>query len=83
MAYVAFEALYEAWNRSPVSVSVYAQRFPKPYWANTSSNNIIRELIETSDSAVRAEIEQLIDSLQIPAHHLFLKRIPARNEQNQ
>ncbi len=45
--------------------AVYAQRFPKPYWANTSSNNIIRELIETSDSAVRAEIEQLIDGRTI------------------
>ena len=50
--------------------AVYAQRFPKPYWANTSSNNIIRELIETSDSAVRAEIEQLIDgrTIEKPIH---------------
>lgn len=35
-------------------------RFPKPYWSNTSSNNIIRTLIEVSDSSVKQEIEGLI-----------------------
>lgn len=34
--------------------------FPKPYWSNTSSNNIIRTLIEVSDSSVKQEIEGLI-----------------------
>lgn len=34
--------------------------FPKPYWANTSSNSIIRELVERADNAVKEQIENLI-----------------------
>ena len=34
--------------------------FPKPYWSNTSSNSIIRELIEEADSVVKQEIEDLL-----------------------
>lgn len=34
--------------------------FPKPYWSNTSSNSIVRELVEGADLATRKEIEQLI-----------------------
>lgn len=33
---------------------------PKPYWMNTSSNNIIRHLIEHADAGVKGEIEKLI-----------------------
>lgn len=39
--------------------------FPKPYWSNTSSNSIIKELIETADSSVRKEIEELIAGKEI------------------
>ena len=44
--------------------------FPKPYWSNTSSNGIIKELIETADSSVRKEIEELIAGKEIkkPVH---------------
>lgn len=44
--------------------------FPKPYWANTSSNNIIRELITRSDSVARQEIEDLIEgkTIEKPIH---------------
>ena len=34
--------------------------FPKPYWSNTSSNSIIRELIREADSRAKQEIEDLI-----------------------
>ena len=34
--------------------------FLKPYWSNTSSNNIIRELVENADQEARDEIERLI-----------------------
>lgn len=34
--------------------------FPKPYWSNTSSNSIIRELIEKADSTAKKEVEILI-----------------------
>lgn len=34
--------------------------FPKPYWSNTLSNSIIRELIREADSRAKQEIEDLI-----------------------
>ena len=33
---------------------------PKAYWTNTSSNHIIRELVERADSTVKQEIESLL-----------------------
>lgn len=44
--------------------------FPKPYWANTSSNSIIRELVERADNAVKQEIEALIagNMIEKPIH---------------
>ncbi|MGN0482233.1 MAG: AAA family ATPase [Lachnospiraceae bacterium] len=46
------------------------QAFPKPYWSNTSSNSIIRELVEEADSDTKEEIEQLIDgkTIEKPVH---------------
>ena len=34
---------------------------PKPYWSNTSSNSIIKSLIETADLKTKSQIEDLID----------------------
>jgi len=44
--------------------------FPLSYWVNTSSNSIIRELIEISDDETRDEIEALIrgESITKPIH---------------
>lgn len=44
--------------------------YPVAYWANTSSNSIVRELIELADESVKAEIEQLIDGgvIEKPVH---------------
>ncbi len=44
--------------------------YPKPYWANTSSNSIIKELIENSGDDVRAELEDLMSERTItkPIH---------------
>lgn len=36
------------------------ERFAKPYWANTSSNSIIKELIENADEGMREELNTLI-----------------------
>ena len=33
---------------------------PRPYWANTSSNNIVKTLVEKADISVKEEIEKLI-----------------------
>ena len=37
------------------------EAYPSPYWANTSSNNIVKMLIEGADVTVKGEIERLID----------------------
>ncbi len=44
--------------------------FPKPYWSNTSSNSIVRDLVEKADEKVKSEIERLIDgeSIEKPVH---------------
>ncbi len=44
--------------------------FPKPYWSNTSSNSIVRELVETADEGVKGEIERLIagEVIEKPVH---------------
>lgn len=39
--------------------------FPKPYWSNTSSNSIIKELIENSGINTRQEVEMLIEEKSI------------------
>lgn len=52
---------------NPWSVMKYIQDiaenpnyFPRPYWANTSSNQIVRTLIERADVSVKEELEHLI-----------------------
>ena len=44
--------------------------FPVSYWANTSSNSIVRDLIERADGGTKAEIEKLIEggSIEKPVH---------------
>ncbi len=44
--------------------------FAKPYWSNTSSNAIVRELVERADTQTRGEIEQLLDggTIEKPVH---------------
>lgn len=45
-------------------------KLPEPYWANTSSNDIIRELVENADFETRVEMESLIDGgmIEKPIH---------------
>lgn len=44
--------------------------FPRSYWANTSSNSIVRSLVDRADESVKGEIEQLIGGGEItkPVH---------------
>ena len=53
----------EACNHNP-------EALPLPYWSNTSSNSIVRSLVERADSGVRQEIEALIEGKTIlkPIH---------------
>lgn len=43
---------------------------PRPYWSNTSSNAIVRELVEKADEGVKGEIEELISggTIEKPVH---------------
>lgn len=52
------------------SVAVNPFALPQPYWKNTSSNAIVKELIEHADSKVKAELEQLIagGTIEKPVH---------------
>ncbi|MGN0733198.1 MAG: AAA family ATPase [Emergencia sp.] len=36
-------------------------KFPLPYWSNTSSNSIIREMVDNADEDTKAELESLMD----------------------
>lgn len=44
--------------------------FPVSYWANTSSNAIVRDLVERADGPTKAEIERLVagGSIEKPVH---------------
>ncbi len=46
------------------------ERFPYSYWANTSSNSIVRSLIERADDEIKSEIEALIEGKSVvkPIH---------------
>ena len=43
---------------------------PRPYWANTSSNGIIRDMIEHADNSIKLELENLIagECIEKPVH---------------
>ena len=66
------EEIYNPWsiiNYVKTAVRKY-DAFPKPYWSNTSSNSIVRKLIQEADPATREEIEELLDGKAIrkPVH---------------
>ncbi len=44
--------------------------FPRPYWSNTSSNSIIRELVEEADGETHRELETLMNggTIEKPVH---------------
>ena len=44
--------------------------FPRPYWSNTSSNDIVRSLVERADEDTKDELEQLIagGTIEKPVH---------------
>jgi len=54
--------VYNPWSSLNVVRSwiVYADEYPKPYWVNTSGNDIVRKLISEADSEMRADLEILM-----------------------
>ena len=64
--------VYNPWSVINYIDSCYGNRhaFAKPYWSNTSSNSIVRDLVEHADLSARGEIEGLIEGKTIikPIH---------------
>lgn len=57
---------------------------PRPYWANTSSNGIVRELIEHADGSVKQEMEALISggTIEKPVHEEITYEDVSKTEDN-
>lgn len=64
--------VYNPWSVINFLYDLYPKMdaFPRPYWINTSSNDIIKELIETADRGTRGQIEILLSgkTLDIQVH---------------
>lgn len=59
--------IYNPWSiiNYVKSASRNPETFPKPYWSNTSSNSIVKELVEQADIETREEIENLLEDKAI------------------
>ena len=64
--------VYNPWSVINYVDSCYHDKkaFAKPYWSNTSSNSIVKNLIEQADISVKQEIERLIEggTIEKPIH---------------
>ena len=64
--------VYNPWSVINFMYDLYAKTgaFPRPYWINTSSNDIIKELIVHADRETKSQIETLLkgDVLDIQVH---------------
>ena len=58
--------------------------FPRPYWINTSSNDIIKDLIAHADRKTKGQLETLLnnDALEIQAHEEVTYEDMYRNHDN-
>ncbi|MBQ9008893.1 MAG: AAA family ATPase [Clostridia bacterium] len=54
--------IYNPWSitRYVYGVVIENRKFPEPYWSNTSSNQIIRDMIASADDNMREELNLLI-----------------------
>ena len=64
--------VYNPWSmiRFIKDLKADENEFPSSYWANTSSNSIVRKLIEIADEDTKREIEALIEgkTIEKPIH---------------
>lgn len=64
--------VYNPWSVTNYvkALASYPEEFPVPYWANTSSNSIVRSLVERADNSVKAELEILQSggTIEKPVH---------------
>ena len=66
------ENVYNPWSvvRYVKDVAINGEKYPSPYWSNTSSNSIVKTLIEKADLITKEEIESLIEgnAIEKPIH---------------
>ena len=64
--------VYNPWSVINYVVQIWTnvRALPQPFWSNTSSNSIVRTLIEGADFRVKQEVEALIqgDNIEKPVH---------------
>lgn len=64
--------VYNPWSVANYvkALTVAPDELPAPYWANTSSNSIVRTLIKKSDVSVKRELEELLagGTIEKPIH---------------
>ncbi|MGL6106874.1 AAA family ATPase, partial [Romboutsia sp.] len=64
--------VYNPWSvvRFVKDIVINPKVFPTSYWANTSSNSIVKSLIERADDKTKGEIEALIEgkTIEKPIH---------------
>ena len=55
--------IYNPWSiiKYVYGITIEKKKFPEPYWANTSSNLIIRDMVYNSDDDMKAELKTLIE----------------------
>ena len=55
--------VYNPWSvvRFVKNLKIDINEYPSSYWANTSSNSIVKSLIERADDEIKSEIEDLIE----------------------
>lgn len=54
--------VYNPWSVTNyvASLTAFSDEFPAPYWANTSSNSIVRSMVERADTSAKEELEELL-----------------------
>ena len=64
--------IYNPWSVIKFLSDLYTDidAFPRPYWIHTSSNDIIREMIERADRGTKSQIETLVNggTLDVQVH---------------
>lgn len=64
--------VYNPWSVTNYikALTVFTDELPTPYWANTSSNSIVRSLVERADISVKEELEILLagGTIEKPVH---------------
>jgi len=54
--------VYNPWSSVHIVASWLTDKndYPKPYWANTSSNDIVRKLVDTANAEMKTDLETLM-----------------------